>query len=103
MRVGIHTGPVVAGSVGSAERLKYTSVGDTVNVAARLENVDRDVFPAETRTRILVSEETRRLLGEDVLLQDIGPRSVPGRVQPVHVWRVLPAGDRRDPKEVGQR
>jgi adenylate cyclase len=96
LRVGIHTGVVVAGYVGSTERLKYTSVGDTVNVAARLESTDREGFLAEagTSARILVSVETRRHLGADVEVEPLGPRFVAGRSQPVEVFRV-----RGGPKE----
>jgi adenylate cyclase len=90
LRVGIHTGPVVVGNVGSMERLKYTSVGDTVNVAARLESLDRDGSASESgvNARVLMSDETRRLLDDDVAAKSLGPRQVAGRAHPVDVWRV---------------
>ncbi|HME69091.1 MAG TPA: adenylate/guanylate cyclase domain-containing protein [Myxococcota bacterium] len=90
LRVGIHTGPVVVGDIGSPERLKYTSVGDTVNVAARLESMDREAFLAEVgvAARIFVSEATRRHLGEETTLEPLGSRSVAGRSAPVGVFRV---------------
>ena len=43
MRIGIFTGPVVAGSLGSAQRLQYTTVGDTVKIASKLESFDKDL------------------------------------------------------------
>jgi adenylate cyclase len=56
LKIGVHTGPVVAGTIGAAERHEYTVIGDTVNVAARLEQLCRD------RGRdLLVSAETHRL------------------------------------------
>ncbi|BFU95964.1 MAG: putative Adenylate cyclase [Nitrospira sp.] len=91
MRIGIHTGPVLAGCVGSAERMKYTTVGDTVNAAARLESLDREVVaetPGRRPCRILISGATAQLLGERFHLERLGEVSVKGKAQPIVTYRV---------------
>jgi adenylate cyclase len=97
MRIGIHTGPVVAGSVGTSERLKYTTVGDAVNTAARLESLDRDLVqeaPGRRSCRILIEESTKRHLGDRFVLDRIGEVSVKGKEQALMVYRVT--GDARE-------
>jgi adenylate cyclase len=92
MRIGIHTGPVVAGSVGTSERLKYTTVGDAVNTAARLESLDRDVVqetPGRRLCRILIDESTKRYLGDRFVLDRIGDVNVKGKEQTLTVYRVI--------------
>jgi adenylate cyclase len=92
MRIGIHTGQVVAGSVGTSERLKYTTVGDAVNTAARLESLDRDIVqetPGRRLCRILIDESTKLYLGDRFLLDQIGEVSVKGKEQTLMVYRVI--------------
>ena len=91
MRIGIHTGPVLAGCVGSAQRMKYTTVGDTVNAAARLESLDRDVVsesPGRRPCRILISEATAQLLDDRIQLVRIGEVNVKGKAQSIVTYRV---------------
>ncbi|HKP01411.1 MAG TPA: adenylate/guanylate cyclase domain-containing protein, partial [Nitrospiraceae bacterium] len=92
MRIGIHTGLVVAGSVGTSERLKYTTVGDAVNTAARLESLDRDTvqeIPGRRLCRILIDEGTKHYLGNRFVLDPIGEVSVKGKEQTLMVYRVV--------------
>jgi adenylate cyclase len=84
MGVAVHTGEVFVGNVGGPVHLKYAVVGDPVNVAARLEGLNKDLG-----TTILVSEETRALLGERVTVRDRGTIAVRGRTQPLRVYEVL--------------
>lgn len=91
MRIGIHTGPVLAGCVGSAERMKYTTVGDTVNAAARLESLDRE-FVTESSgrrpCRILIGETTAQSIDNRFHLERIGEVSVKGKAQTIVTYRV---------------
>jgi adenylate cyclase len=92
MRVGINTGPVVAGSLGSADRLKYTVVGDAVVVAQRLESLDGVAHDFDAQPcRVLVSGETARRLSDDLRLEPLGARALKGKDEPVEVFRVLGA------------
>jgi adenylate cyclase len=72
MRIGIYTGLVVAGSMGSAQRLKYTTIGDTVNTAARLENAAKELLPLVTPCRILMGDTTVQYLNNDFQLHRLG-------------------------------
>ena len=92
MRIGICTGPVVAGSLGSAQRLKYTTVGDTVNSAARLESLDKDRVvqtDSDGPCRILVGETTADYLVNRFRMERLGEVAVKGKERPLIVYRVV--------------
>jgi adenylate cyclase len=88
VRVGIFTGPVVAGLLGSSERLKYTTLGDTVNIAARLESYDKEVCK-DALCRILIGDATMRCLDARYATERIGEVSLKGKDEKITVYRVL--------------
>ncbi len=90
-RIGVHSGVAVAGTIGGAMRMKYTVVGDVVNVAARLQSVDLpDDASSGTRCRIVISQATMALMpAASVAVADLGELTLTGRAQPVHAYRLL--------------
>jgi ABC-type oligopeptide transport system substrate-binding subunit/class 3 adenylate cyclase len=81
MRVGINTGEVVIGEIGTDLHVEYLAIGDAVNAAARLES-------AAAPGSILISARCARLIGEGFRLGDRGEIAVKGKAKPIHVYEV---------------
>lgn len=79
--VGINSGTVMAGVLGSRRRIEYAAVGDATNVAARLQTLGRD-----HDARLFVSGTTVAALSDDTGLRPLGPITLKGRRDPVDVW-----------------
>jgi len=88
MRVGIHTGPVVVGTLGNDLRVEFKAVGNTVNMASRIEGL------ADPGT-IYVSEETFRLTEGLFRFEALGARAVKGKEEPIKIYRVIAPSTRK--------
>ncbi|HEX5080174.1 MAG TPA: adenylate/guanylate cyclase domain-containing protein [Geminicoccaceae bacterium] len=85
LRIGVHSGPVVVGNIGSATRMNYTVVGDTVNTANRLESLGRELLP-DADVAVLLSEATVAALPPDLPVVSLGRHALRGRDAPTEVF-----------------
>jgi adenylate cyclase len=79
--IGIHTGPIVSGNIGSQVKMEYTVIGDTVNLASRLSGL---AAPGE----VLVTKAVYERLHGLVRVEPAGTRTIKGKIAPVETFRV---------------
>jgi adenylate cyclase len=82
--IGINSGPVNAGNIGSEKRLSWTVMGDNVNLSSRLEGMTR-----QYRVRVIISEATRREVTEHFVVRELDKIQVKGRKQPVTIYELM--------------
>jgi adenylate cyclase len=73
----VHTGPVVVGNIGTPTRMNYTVVGDTVNIAQRLETLGKDLLP-HADVAVLLSASTADALPADIEIRSLGAHQLRG-------------------------
>ncbi len=83
-RMGINTGDMVVGNMGSANKMDYTIMGNSVNLASRLEGVNKHY-----KTKILISENTREKIGDEFLIRKLDKIRVVGIQNPIRIYELL--------------
>jgi predicted ATPase/class 3 adenylate cyclase len=86
MRIGLNSGPVIVGSIGDDLRMDYTAVGDTTNLASRMESM---AMPGN----ILVARETFKLARDFFEFQSLGKVEPQGKEKPIEAYRLIKAGE----------
>ena len=82
--IGIYTGQALAANIGSPDRLSYALVGETVNLASRLQDLTK-----ELGRDILISANTRTGLGDEFTVKPLPPTTVKGKTQPVEIYALV--------------
>lgn len=84
IRIGINSGEAIAGMMGSMKKLNYTVLGDTVNLASRLEGINKYYT-----TSIMISQQTRDLLGSDFVVRELDLITVKGKLEPTRIYELV--------------
>ena len=95
VRIGVHTGKAMLGNIGSAGRINYTVIGDSVNTAQRLEALAREVGDKQDEVAALISGDTAKLLGADFIISPVGRKVLHGRHDQTEVFML-----KRNPESI---
>jgi adenylate cyclase len=88
IRIGINSGDMLVGNIGSQVRLNYTVIGDAVNIASRLESTNK-----QYGSEIIIGPETRRLAGDRIVVRELDRLAVYGRAGGLQIYELLAMGD----------
>jgi class 3 adenylate cyclase len=88
VRIGIHSGRAIAGNIGAPGRINYTLVGDTVNIAQRLEQFGKQVDDGKRPAIVSISADAANLLTPDIVLTALGMEILPGRSTATEIYRL---------------
>ena len=104
MRIGLYTGPATMGAIGGSRSLKYTTVGDAINTAARLETFDKESFASDPEarvSRVLIGGETFDRLDTAFETEFLGEHALSGKSETTRIYRVLGASKDESVKHEG--
>ncbi len=91
VRIGLNSGDAIAGNMGSESRFDYTVMGDNVNLASRLEGINK-----QYGTELLISESTRTLIGDEFVCRELDLIRVKGKDKPVRIFELVGKKDETD-------
>jgi adenylate cyclase len=95
-RIGVNTGDMVVGNMGTPNKMDYTVMGDAVNLAARLEGINKQYNTGG----ILISEYTKNKIGDAFITRSLSRVRVVGKAIPIRLYELVDAGENEKPGEV---